>query len=66
MKSVKSVATTEFEYVSRKDAMGLLDVRRDFLIERQSSGELPWYMVGKKVYYRISDLNALVRRGRQI
>lgn len=60
------LANTPLDYVSRKDAMELLDVRRDWLIELQESGVLQWYVVGRKVYYKISDLNNLIKKGKQL
>lgn len=59
--------TTPLDYISREDAMRFLNVGRDFLIDLQGKGVLQWYVLGsRKVYYKISDINNLIKKGKQL
>lgn len=66
MSSQADIRGQSIEFVPRSHAMELLDVRKDFLLNLQKEGLLPWYVVGKKVFYKISDINNLIRKGKQI
>lgn len=44
--------------------MRFLGVKGDWLIEQQQKGMLPFYKVGRKVFYKISEVNAMIRHNK--
>lgn len=65
MKSV-SVTQTEKVWLSNKEAQAYLGVGLDFFKAIRREGTMPFYKVGKTVFYRKRDIDRLIERGRQI
>lgn len=51
-------------YLSFREAMMYLGVSKDFLNIRRLNGDIPYYKVGHMVWYKKSDLDALVENNR--
>lgn len=51
-------------YLSFREAMMYLGVSKDFLNIRRLNGDIPYYKVGHMVWYKKSDLDALVKNNR--
>lgn len=59
-------ATPAFGYVENGEAMRLLNLSRPTLARYRKDGRLPFSRVGSKVYYAVSDIEALIERGRTL
>lgn len=55
-------AAPGFGYVENDEAMRLLNLSRPTLARYRKAGTLPFSRVGSKVYYRVSDIEALMER----
>lgn len=63
---MQAVKTAELQklYISNKEAEAYLGVGSDFLKKLRLGGRLPYYKVGKTVFYKVTVLNRLVESGK--
>lgn len=51
------------QLLNNQDACGVLQVSRRSLQRYRSSGKLPYYILGGRTYYKLSDVRQFMREG---
>lgn len=54
---------TPLDFITRDHAEAFMGMSRDTLIRLQNKGCLVPYRVGRQVFYKIGDINALIKQG---
>lgn len=52
----------KFNWVSNDDASNLLNVSKRQLYEYRKRNMLPYAQIGRKIFYKVSDLNQLLTK----
>lgn len=64
--TVGKVKDVEKRFLSNREAQKYLDVGEEFMKSMRDNAKIHYYKIGRRIFYKVSDLNELIERAQVI
>lgn len=60
------VTSVQRVWLTQREVLAYLNVSDEWLAERRTEGQLQAYKVGNKLFFKVEDIDRMIRRGKTI